>query len=230
MIGKIENNRLRLLALTFLFLLLVFAAVPALAGTGSGDPIGALGQAGTVRGRVPNELGNVLAGFIGLAGVGFALGSLGLVVNQIFRRRTVLAYTVMTRKPGWSLLTGVIITLLGLGLVALFEGVEFLQGVIILLYLLGLGLFASGAVIRFGAGIVEPQLIGDDLPSTWAHIKAGIILMAMNVILIVGNVLFVGIFLSGVGATLLSYFAGMGTAVAGLTESDQAPSQPPPSE
>ncbi len=157
----------------------------------------------------PQDLPGVLAGLLIVAGLGFALGCLGLVVNHIFHRRAMITYIFMSRKPGLSLLTGIIITLVVFGLMVILQSVPQLQGLILLIALIGLGLFTMGAVSRLAAQIVEPQLIEDDLPGTWAHIKGGLVLMAMNIILIVGNALFIGVLLAGIGATLLSYFTGV---------------------
>ncbi len=182
----------------------LFVATPAFAGAGKSGA----------------ELGGVLTGIFGVAALGFGLGAFGIVVNHIFYKRTVLAYVFLRKKPGWSFLTGVIVTLLGLGLVALFQGVETIQGIIMLLYLLGLGMFGIGAVMRLAGYIVEPPIIEDSLPSTWAFIKGGFVFMAVNIVVIIGNALAIGVLIAGVGATLLSYFAGMGSAVSDVANSD----------
>lgn len=174
-------------------------ALPVLAADGQG-PVGDKGA---------QDLPGVLAGLLIIAGLGFALGCLGLVVNHIFHRRALVVYIFMSRKPGLSLLTGIIITLVVFGLMVILQSVPQLQGLILLIALIGLGLFTMGAVSRLAAQIVEPRLIEDDLPGTWAHIKGGLVLMAMNIILIVGNALFIGVLLAGIGATLLSYFTGV---------------------
>jgi hypothetical protein len=180
----------------------------------------AFAGAGTAKGT---ELTGALAGIFGVALVGFGLGAFGLIVNHIFYKRTVLTYIIMKKKPGMSFLVGLVFTLLGLGLVALFQGTEWLQGIIMLLYLLGLGMFGIGAVIRLAAHIVEPRIIEDELPTTWAFIKGGFIFMAINIVVVIGNALAIGTLIAGVGATMMSYFAGMGKAVSDVTQVDNLP-------
>ncbi len=51
-------------------------------------------------------------------GLGFGLGAFGHFVNNLFRRRAALTFEVMHRKPKLSLLTGFVVTLLGLGMIA----------------------------------------------------------------------------------------------------------------
>ena len=119
-----------------------------------------------------------------------------------------LTYIFLTKKPGLSLLTGIIITLVLLGILAISSSVPHLQGIILIISLLGLGIITAGCVSRLGAHIVEPQIIEDELPSAWAHIKGGLVLMAVNIVVLVGNIFFIGLLLAGAGATLLSYFAG----------------------
>jgi len=190
---------------------MLFIAVPAFAAVGKVQ----------VAEKGPQDLPGVLAGLLIVAGLGFALGCLGLVVNHIFHRRAMITYIFMSRKPGLSLLMGIIITLVVFGLLVILQSVPQLQGIILFIALIGLGLFTMGAVSRLAAQIVEPRLIEDELPGTWAHIKGGLVLMAMNIILIVGNALFIGVLLAGIGATLLSYFTG----VANLP---MAPGEKPP--
>lgn len=165
-------------------------------------------EASSAQDKAGPDLPGILAGLLIIAGLGFALGCFGLVVNHIFYRRSLIAYIFLTKKPGLSLLTGIIITLVVLGLLAILSNVPQLQGIILIISLLGLGIITLGCVSRLGAHIVEPQIIEDELPGAWAYIKGGLVLMAMNIVLIVGNIFFIGVLLTGAGATLLSYFAG----------------------
>ncbi len=177
----------------------LFVAAPAYAATG-------------VKSAGEGFIGVLSAIFL-IAALGFGLGAFGFVADNIFHKRVGLSHQVLRIKPGLSFLIGIIITLVTLGLLALFQKVGFIALIILLAYLVGLALFAIGAITRLAAHIIEPSLLSGDEPGVWAYIKGGWILLAMNVIFPIGMIFFAGIFLAGVGATLLGYFASMGGAV-----------------
>ncbi|MBI4703120.1 MAG: hypothetical protein HY744_18540 [Deltaproteobacteria bacterium] len=60
-----------------------------------------------------------------------------------------------------------------------------------------------------GDGLVAllRQLLGN-IEDARCHLKSGLLLVGLNGVPIIGSVLFLGILLAGVGATLLGYFGG----------------------
>ena len=142
-----------------------------------------------------------------LVAVGFGLGSFGLTVNNLFRQRSALTFGVMCSRPKLSLATGVAVTLLGLVLLAVLKVAPPLQLLVMVAYLGALGLFALGGAARLAGQHVEPAPLNGELPGARAHVKGGVVLTAVNAVPIMGTVLFLGILLAGVGASLLAYFA-----------------------
>lgn len=142
-----------------------------------------------------------------LLAVGFGLGSFGLTVNNLFRNRAALTFGVLCARPKLSLVTGVVVTLLGLVLLAVLKGAPPLQLVILVAYLGALGLFALGTATRLAGQHVEPAPLNGELPGARAHVKGGVVLTSVNAVPIMGSLLFVGILLASVGASLLAYFA-----------------------
>ena len=181
---------------------------------------------------------NPVHAFVGLLTVavllvvlGLAVGSFGLTVNHVFRQRSGAAFGVMRQRPGLSLLAGVLITVLGLGLIAVLQVAPPLQLLVLLAFLIGLASFAIGAAARLTGSVVEPLpagVGGDGPPDARAHVKGGLVLISLNVVPILGSILCFGILLSGVGATLLSYFSAFGPKQPAAAQAPPAP--PAPSE
>jgi len=174
------------------FLAVVLLAPPALAA-----PPGAA-AAGLVQ---------LLALIVLLLGLGFGLGAFGLTVNNLFRRRAEITFEVMRRRPKLALATGIAVTLLGLGLLAVLRGAPPLQLLVLLCYLGFLAQFALACAARLVGQYLEPSLLAGELPGARAHVKGGVLLTAVNAVPILGSCLFLGILLTGIGASLLGYFA-----------------------
>jgi len=170
-------------------------------------------------GKAGAGLLQLLAVIVAVVAVGIGLGAFGHLVNNLFRRRAALTFEVIHRKPKLSLLTGVVVSLLGLGLIASLNGKGPLQLLVLLLYLGLLGTFALGAIARLAAQHLEMPLHGE-LPSARAHVKGSVLLLAINGVPLLGTLLLLGIMAAGVGAALLSYFAAFAVA--------PAPDAPPP--
>ena len=161
--------------------------------------------------------GEAAAGLLGLLALvvlllamGLAVGSFGLTVNHIFRKRSTSSFQVLCARPGWSLLAGFVVTLLGMALLALLRGAPPLQLLVMLSYLGGLVLFGIAAAVRFAGRVLDPTALDDELPDPRLLLKGGLLLLAVNAVPFLGTILFVGILLSAVGATLLGYFTKVG--------------------
>jgi hypothetical protein len=153
--------------------------------------------------------------------LGFGLGTFAFLANHIFPKRSATSYRVMCVRPGLSFLLGFIITLIGFGLLAVFGPIPSIQFLVLLAYMAGLLMFAAGATTRYVAHLVESSMMKNGIPGPLAHIKGGLILCLANILPILGTLLFLGILLAGVGATLLGYFAAMGKAAASITTVDE---------
>ena len=158
--------------------------------------------------------------------LGLAMGSLGLTVGHIFKRRTNITYRVMCSRPGWSLLTGFFATIMGLGMIAVLRMVKPLQLVVLIALLVGLVMFGLAAVARLGARVLEPSLLDEEQPGPRAALQGGVLLLAINAVPLLGTIVFVGMVLAGIGATLLGYFAGFGNALKGATAEASNPPSP----
>ncbi len=144
-----------------------------------------------------------------LGALGIGLGSFGLTVNNVFRQRSAASFELMCNRPKLSLLVGVLVTALGFGLLAILHGAGPLQLLVLLCYLGGLGIFGLASAARLSAQHIQTSPLGE-LPGAGAHVRGGVVLTAINAVPIIGTVLFVGILLTGVGASLLGYFARFG--------------------
>jgi hypothetical protein len=182
--------------------------------------------------------GEAAAGLLGLLALivlllamGLAVGSFGLTVNHIFRKRSTSSFQVLCARPGWSLLAGFVVTLLAMALLALLRAAPPLQLLVMLSYLGGLMLFGIAASVRFAGRVLDPTALDDELPDPRLLLKGGLLLLAVNAVPFLGTILFVGILLSAVGATLLGYFTkvggGLQPAVAAAGASATVPAAPP---
>ena len=200
MMNKSEANKRRgkMIIRGIIVLMALFIAVPAFAAVTDSAGEGFLGLLSVML-------------LIGALGVG--AGAFGFMANHIFSKRSAMSYRVMTHRPGLSFAIGIIVTIVGFGLLALFQGIPPLALIVVLAYTIGLGLCGIGASVRLASQLIEPTVMQDDLPSPWAHIKGGLLLVAVNIIPILGSIFFVGILLASIGATLLGYFASIGGAV-----------------
>jgi hypothetical protein len=163
-----------------------------------------------------------------IVAMGLAVGSFSLTVNHIFRKRTTTTFQVLCRRPGWSLLAGIAITLLGLGLMAVLRGAGPVALLVLLGYLLGLLLFAIAAATRLAGRILDPASLDDELPDARLLLKAGLLLLAVNIVPFIGTMLFFGILLAAVGAALLGYFAKLGGTLRAAAAPAGAPAGPAP--
>ncbi|MBW2523634.1 MAG: hypothetical protein JRI23_05640 [Deltaproteobacteria bacterium] len=171
----------------------------------------------------------MLAVIVLLAAAGLAVGSFGLTVNHIFRRRATASFQVMCARPGWSLLAGFAITLVGLTLLALLAGAPPLQLLVLLAYLGALMLVGIAAAVRFAGRVIDPTTLDDELPDARLLLKGGLLLAAVNAVPLLGTMLFAGIVLAAVGATLLGYFTKpVGSVRPAATP--ESPSGPAPSD
>lgn len=188
--------------------------------------------------RAPGEAAAGLLGLLALVvlllAMGLAVGSFGLTVNHIFRKRATASFQLLCARPGWSLLAGLVVTVLGLALLGLLRGAPPVQLLVLLGYLGGLLLFAIAAAVRFAGRVLDPTTLDDELPDARLLLKGGLLLLAVNAVPILGTVLFAGIVLSAVGATLLAYFTKPATtglrpaaAVAGPVPEVPAPPAAP---
>jgi len=167
---------------------------------------------------------NLLVVAIVVFGLGFGLGCFAFVVNKLFRKRSAVAFEVMQRKPKLSMVTGAAVSLLTFGFIASLHGKGGLQFIILLTYLCTLGAFALSSLVRLSARFLMPPQLASELPDPRAHIKGGILILAVNVVPIIGSVLFFGILLAGVGSALLSYFASFdGQSKAATPQQGYAP-------
>ncbi len=160
-------------------------------------------------------------------GAGVGLGCFGLTIGAIFRRRTEQTVRVMRARPALSTAIGTAITIVGLGVLAIFEGREVLQLMVFVAYLVALLLFAGGAAVRLAANWIEPSATPDVAPDASACVKAGLVLVLLNVVPVLGTIVFCGIALCGVGATLVTYFASMGGAAVAVARTAEPPPLPP---
>ena len=197
-------------------LALTFAALTCLTSPAQAAPMPAMAAAGLLK---------LVAVIVLLLALGFGLGSFGLTVNNLFRHRSALTFGVMCARPKLSLATGVAVTLLGLLLLAILRPAPPLQLLVLVTYLGALGMFALGSAARLGGQHVEPAPLNGELPGARAHVKGGMVLTAVNAVPIMGSVLFVGILLTGIGASLLAYFARFSGPVAASSEPGK-PSEP----
>jgi vacuolar-type H+-ATPase subunit I/STV1 len=157
-------------------------------------------------GQAAASLLGLLAIIVLLLAMGMAAGSFAMTVNHIFRRRSHVSFKVLCSRPGWSLLTGMVVTLLGMGLMALLRGAPPLQLLIMGAYLIGLALFAIAVAVRLAGRVLDPTTLDDELPDARLLLKGGLLLLAINAVPFIGTMLFAGILLAAVGATLLGYF------------------------
>ncbi len=141
-----------------------------------------------------------------MAGVGLGFGCFGATVHHLFTRRTAIAFKVLSRKPGWSLLAGSLVTLLALGLLALLRGAPPLQLPVLLGYLGFLLMFAVPTATRLASRLVDHGALDDEVPDLRQMLKGGLVLCGLNAVPILGTILFIGVLLSAVGASLLGYF------------------------
>jgi hypothetical protein len=180
-------------------------------------------------GEAAASLLGLLAVVVLLLALGVATGSFAMTVNHIFRKRSNVSFKVLCARPGWSLLTGVLVTFLGLGLLALLAGAGPLQLLIMVAYLVGLALFGIAIAVRLAGRIIDPTTLEDELPDARLLLKGGLLLLALNVVPFIGTMLFAGILLAAVGATLLGYFARLtARAQPVAVTTAPAPAQPQP--
>jgi hypothetical protein len=149
-----------------------------------------------------------------LGGLGVAFGCFGATVSHVFSGRSTVTFKVLCRRPGWSLLAGTLVTLLALGLLALLRGAGPLQVVVLLGFLGGLLLFAIAAATRLAGRLVDRGLLEDEVPELRLLLQGGLVLVAVNAVPIVGTLLFAGILLAAIGASLLGYFTKIEPAAA----------------
>lgn len=183
-------------------------------------------------GEAAASLMGLVAVVILLLAMGLAVGSFSMTVNHIFRKRSTVSFKVLCARPGWSLLAGVVVTLLGLGLLALLHAAKPLQLLVMVAYLVGLVLFAIAVAVRFAGRVIDPTTLDDEVPDARLLLKGGLLLLAVNVVPIIGTMLCAGIVLAAVGATLLGYFTRLAAktqpAVAGAAAAPAAAAPPPP--
>jgi hypothetical protein len=164
---------------------------------------------GPLEGPAPGLLG-LLSLAVLLAGLGLGFGCLGATVGHLFAKRVAVTFKVLCRRPGWSLLAGALVTLLGLGLLVLLHGAKPLALLVLLGYLGSLLLFAVAAATRLAGRLVGRGMLEDELPDVRLLLQGGLVLVAVNAVPILGTLLFVGILLAAVGASLLGYFTKVG--------------------
>lgn len=164
-----------------------------------------------------------------LAVVGAALGCLGHTVAHLFRGRTRATFVVLRAKPGWSLLAGLMVTICALGLLRVLRAAPPLQLVVLVVFVGFLAFFALAAATRLAAQLVDPSLLDEELPSLRVVVPAGLLLLALNAVPVLGTVLFVAIVLAALGATLLGYFVkAPKPAMAGAAAPEHAASEADP--
>ena len=151
----------------------------------------------------------LLALLVLMAAIGFGLGAFGLTVSQLVRRRADLSFAVLKRRPRLALLVGVLVTVLGLGLLAILRGAPALQLLVLVAYLAGLALVGLASAARLAAEHLE-GVVADGLPSPRAFVRGSMLLVGVNAVPVLGSALFLGILLAAIGATLLGYFVAFG--------------------
>jgi len=161
-----------------------------------------------------------------LAGLGLAVGAFSLAVSRIFKGRSTVTYQVLRRRPGISLLTGVLTTAVAFGLLAVSAPIPAVPGLVLLAFLLGLGQFAIAAAGRLGSAFIDPVTDEGEPPDARAQLKGGLLLVGLNAVPILGSILFFGILLAGIGATLLGYFSGMGSRLQRVAAPAEAAAAP----
>jgi len=147
-----------------------------------------------------------------LMGLGLGFGCFGATVSHVFAGRTAVTFKVLYRKPGWSLLAGTLITLLGLGLLGLLRGAPPLQLVVLLGFFGFLLMFAIPTATRLAGRLVDRNMLEDEIPDLRQLLQGGLVLCAVNAVPILGTLLFAGVLLAAVGASLLGYFTKLGPA------------------
>jgi hypothetical protein len=178
----------------------------------------------------------LLAVAVLLSGLGLAVGCLGHTVSHVFRARSRATFAVLRAKPGWSLLAGGLVTLLSLGLLRVLQGAPALQLLVLGGFLLGLALLAVAAATRLAGQLVDPSLLDDELPALRVVVPAGLLLLGLNAVPLLGTLLFVGILLASIGAALLAYFvkpraaAATGAGAGPVGAAPPAPAAPLPGE
>ncbi len=197
--------RARLLASSTLFSLMVLALPAQAAATPEHPGVG---------------LVKLVALIVLLAALGIGLGSFGLTVNNVFRQRCTTSFELMCNRPKLSLLVGVLVTALGFGLLAILHGAGPLQLLVLLAYFGGVGIFGLASAARLSAQHIQPSPVAE-LPGVGAHVRGGVVLTAINAVPIIGTVLFIGILLTGVGASLLGYFARFGNGGSKTQDEDE---------
>lgn len=161
-----------------------------------------------------------------LAGLGLGLGSFGFLVNRVFPNRSRLSFKVMRVKPVLSFVVGIVVTILGFALLGMLEGADNLQLAVLLLYFVGLFMFGAGTTARLGAQFIDSTVLEDEVPCAGAHVKAGLLLLFSNALPILGTLFFLGILVTGIGASLISYFVSIGNVSASITL-DEKKEKPP---
>ena len=150
----------------------------------------------------------IVAALVLLLALGFGCGAVALTVNNVFRNRAANAYQTLRQRPKASLAAGAAVSAATLLLLALLGVAPALQLLVLLAYLGLVGLFGLAAAIR-----LLGQHVGSgsstELPSAGAHVTGGVVLMALNVVPIVGSLLFIGLLLAGIGAASLRYLAAV---------------------
>ena len=147
-----------------------------------------------------------------LTGLGVGFGCFGATVSHVFARRTDVAFKVLCRKPGWSLLAGTLITLLALGLLGLLRGAPPLQLPVLLGFFGFLLMFAVPTATRLSSRLVDHGALDDEIPDLRQMLKGGLVLCAVNAVPILGTLLFIAVLLGAVGASLLGYFTKLDPA------------------
>lgn len=159
---------------------------------------------------------------VGIAG-GIGIGAFGLVAHRVFRRRAKRVDRLVRTRPGLSLATGIAITIATLALLSIVAEAEGLPLLVLLAYGTGLFMFAATAAVRLAADTVDASPTLDDPMSARSAVSGGLLIVFMNALPILGSLLLGGILLAGVGAALLSYFASIGVAAAGVVGDDPKP-------
>jgi hypothetical protein len=158
-----------------------------------------------------------------LAALGVALGCFGTAVSHLFRRRATLTLEVLLARPGWSLVAGIGVTLVGLALLAVLRPAPGLQLVVLLGWLAAFAMFGLAAATRLAGRIVDQHVMVDDLPPLRTLLVAGLLLAGLNAVPLLGTMLFAGIVLAAVGATLLGYFSRRTRGATAKTSATDAP-------
>ena len=195
-------------------------------------PTGTAWAAAAVGGR--SGLESILAYLLAvpvLCAFGLGLGSFAFLVNRLFRNRIETTHRILRARPGISLLSGVAVTAVVMGLMMILAPLPALQGLVFLAFLAAFVLLAAGAVIRFTAHLMEGDTSAEELPGAGAQIKAGLVLLLANLLPFLGTALVAALALAAAGAVLLGYFASAGRAAASLTREAPGPSgkETPPS-